>query len=195
MWKPERNDVYLAGRTLGGALKASIHESGRCHVRAPDPSMWRSAGTAPKFLDVWQIDTLAQYEFPFAVVFPEPELRVGAWKKHRDRGTQWLPAEVGSGVEVAIFLIRSHADQSQSLAAAGWHRQLVDSPLSDGRRLLVVAGSSKAHLAGQADIEAMRQRAKPLLDSEASHYQNPRGLLFAVDAKGTRRFVEVSARE
>lgn len=195
MWKPERNDVYLAGRTLGGAFKASLHESGRCHVRAPDPSKWRGVGKSPRFLDVWQIDPAANYAFPFAVVFPQPELRIGKWQQHRDRGTIWLPAEAGAGVEVALFLVRTDADQSQSLASAGWHTRLVDSSLSDGRRLFVVAGSSKAHLKGQADIDALRAAAKPLLESEASQYQNPRGILFAVDAHGTRRFVEVSARE
>lgn len=195
MWKPERNDVYLAGRTLGGAFKASIHESGRCHVRAPDPSAWRGEGTAPKFLDAWQIEPAANYAFPIAVVFPQPELRVGEWKQHRDKGTVWLTAEVGAGVEVAVFLVRSETDQTESLSRAGWHTCLVNSLLNDGRRLFVVAGSSKAHLAGQADIAALRATARPLLQSEASEYRNARGLLFAVDAHGTRRFVEVSARE
>ena len=193
MWKTASSDVYLATRTLGGALKASIHQGGQCHVRAPDPQHWKSPGPPPRFLDVWSINPQANYEFPFGVIIPETELRAGEWARHREKGTIWLPVGKGEGVEVAVFLVRSAADQSNALAAAGWHTTIVDTSLSDGRRLLVVAGKSLAHRTGQKDIDDFRRRARPLIDTAATPFKNPRGLLFATDKVGTRRFVEVAA--
>ena len=191
MWKATTSDIYLATRTLGGALKASIHEGGRCHVRAPDPRHWLSPGNPSRFLDVWSIDPNANYSFPFAVVIPQPELRTGEWAQHRDKGTIWLPVATGEGVEVAIFFIRTAEDQSNALAAAGWHTTIVNAFLPDGRRLLVVAGKSLAHLERQAELEGIRNRVHPLLAAAPTPLRNPRALLFATDEKGTRRFVEI----
>jgi hypothetical protein len=192
MWKSTSSDVYVATRTLGGILKASIHESGRCHIRAPDPEKWRSPGAPPRFLDVWSIDPHANYEFPFGIIIPEPELRSGEWVQHRDRGTVWLPVAKGQGIEVAIFLIRTDVDQSDSLATAGWHTTIVNTYLSDGRRLLVVAGNSLAHIERQGELEGIRNQVRPMLGTTPIPPLNPRALLIAADEKGTRRFVEVA---
>ena len=195
MWKPTTSDVYVATRTLGGILKASIHESGRCHIRAPDPASWRSPDVAPRFLDVWLIDPRATFAFPFAIVIPESELRNAEWASYRDRGTIWIPVEQGRGIEVATFLIRSEADQSASLKAAGWKTTLVNTLLQDGRRLVVVAGDSMAHVEKQAELAAIREHARTMLDSSETAVANPRLLLTARDENQTRRFVEVALRD
>jgi hypothetical protein len=195
MWKSTTSDVYIATRTLGRALKASVHEGGRCHVRAPDPASWRSPGDPPRFLDVWTIDPQATYSFPFGVVVPESELRKAEWTRHRDRGTVWLPVKEGQAIEIAIFLIHSDADHGASLAPAGWHTTVVDIGLHDGRRLLVVAGDSMAPVEKQAELAAIRAQAKRMLASSGPALANPRLLLTACDEKGTRRFVEVALRQ
>jgi hypothetical protein len=69
MWKPNTSDVYLVTRTLGGALKASLHASGRCHIRAPDPQRWRGNGQPPRFLDGWQIDVASNCQLPSQLSF------------------------------------------------------------------------------------------------------------------------------
>lgn len=189
-WRSTSSDVYVMTRTLGGALKASVHESGRCHVRAPDPASWRSPGAPPRFLDVWTIAPQAPCAFPFGIVLPEPELRNAEWAKHRDRGAVWLPVEKGRGIEVGIFLIRSDADQSASLERAGWTTTLVNTLLPDGRRLVVVAGDSMAHLEKQQKLETIRAHAKSMLGASDAALANPRLLLTACDANHTRRFVE-----
>jgi hypothetical protein len=126
MWKPRSSDVYLASRTLGGVLKASIHESGKCHIRAPNPSAWVSPGSPPPFVDKWTIEPRAAYAFPFAVIVPELELRQGEWKQHRDKGTFWLNVEKGKTKEVARFLVREQSDQRNALAQVGWKEFLLD---------------------------------------------------------------------
>ena len=185
--------MSTCARTMAGALKASIHERGQCHVRGPDAKNWKLPGQPPKFLDVWSINPQANYEFPFGVIVPESELRGGEWARHRDKGTVWLPAAKGEGVEIAIFLIRSALDQSSALAAAGWHTTIVNASLPDGRRLLVVAGKSLAHEAGKEDIDGFRSRARPFIEAAETPFKNPRGILFASDKLGTRRFVEIAA--
>jgi hypothetical protein len=153
---------------------SSIHEGGRCRVRAPDPRHWLSPGNPPRFLDVWSIDPNANYSFPFAVVIPQPQLRTGEWAQHRDNGTIWLPVATGEGVEVAIFFIRTAEDQSNALAAAGWHMMIVNTFLPDGRQLLVVAGKSLAHLERQAELEGIRNRVHPFLAAVPTPLRNPR---------------------
>lgn len=191
-WKAKTSDVYLATRTLGEKLKASIHESGRCHVRSPGPGFWRSPGAPPRFLEEWTIDPAAQVAQPFGIIIPEPELRAGPWKQHRDRGTVWIPARTGYSTEIAVFLLRPQQDPIPALVAAGWAGSIVDETLPDGRRLLVVIGWSTAHIAGQADIERFREQAAPLLSAADPALQNPRCVLVAADVRGTRRFVEVA---
>lgn len=192
-WKEKTADVYVVTRSLGDRMKASIHETGRCHVRLTDPESWKSPGPPPRFLDVWAIDSAAQVSHPFGICIPEPELRAGDWKQHRDRGTVWLPARKGFSTEIAVFLARTLEDPRQSLVAAGWETILADAPLPDGRRLLVAVGWSTAHVAGSQDIERFREQAAPLIGSAAGPPSNLRGILLAVDQKGTRRFVEVAA--
>jgi hypothetical protein len=191
-WKEKTADVYVVTRSLGDRMKASIHETGRCHVRLTDPESWRSPGSPPRFLDVWAIDPATLVSYPFGICIPESELRVGDWQQHRDRGTVWLPAWKGFSTEIAVFLARSLEDPRPSLTAAGWEYVLVDAPLPDGRRLLVVAGWSADQVVGSQDIVSFRAQAAPLVASAAQPSSNLRGVLLATDEKGTRRFVEVA---
>ena len=195
MWKTTASDVYVVTRTLGETFKASIHESGGCHVRGPDPKHWRSPGIPTRFLDTWSIDPNAHYTFPFSIIIPEPEFRTGEWARHRDKGTVWIAANPEQGIEVAIFLIRSNEDQSNALAASGWHTTIVNTLLPDGRRLLVVASNAVAHfnIERQAKLNDIRRNAHQMLSTSATPFLNPRLLLLSASENGTRHFVEVAA--
>lgn len=176
-------------------MKASIHESGRCHARALDPTKWRSAGPAPRFLDEWSIDLKAAFSRPFGVIIPEPELRRGDWAKHKDKGTVCLPVKSGEGIEIAPFLVRTEGDCGPAFVAAGWHTRIVDTTLPDGRRLLVVAGKSMAHAERTEELRALRLTMGRLLTAHGAPIANPRAFLTAVDDGGARRFVEVAGRD
>lgn len=196
MWKTNSSDVYLVTRTLGGSMKASLHASGRCHVRAPDSEKWRGQGEPPRFLEVWEIDVDSQYQFPFAVVVPEQELRVAEWAKYRDKGTIWIDAPVDKGVEVAIFLVRAEGDLSTNLNSAGWHTIIVDAALPDGRRLLVAVGDATITDVKLAELEQIRLVAKRALATSNEPVGNPRILMLAgANEQGTRKFVEVAVLE
>ncbi len=193
MWKTNTSDVYLATRTLGGSMKASLHASGRCHVRAPHPLRWRGHGQSPRFLEVWDIDVTSKYQFPFAVVVPEQELRRGHWAQHRDKGTLWLEAKAGCGVEVALLLVRAAGDLSPGLKAAGWEAQIVDAALPDGRRLLVVAGQATVTPEKLAELDEARLAASAVVANHTGPIGNPRMLLLAgAHDQGTRKFVETA---
>ena len=193
MWKTNTSDVYLATRTLGGSMKASLHESGRCHVRAPDPRKWRGVGEPPRFLDVWNIDVSANYQLPFAVVIPEQELRHGEWAQHRDKGTIWIEASPGRGVEIALFLVRAGGDLSSNLEESGWHTVIVNASVPDGRRLLVVAGEATVPHAKLSELDSVRLTARAALANSAGVVRNPRMLLLSgPNQQGTRKFVEAA---
>jgi hypothetical protein len=190
MWKTNTSDVYLVTRTLGKSMKVSLHASGQCHVRSPDPKGWTGTGEPPRFLDTWNIDATSRYQFPFSVVIPEQELRHGEWFQHRDRGTIWLDASKGQGIEVALFLIRASGDQSSGLTAAGWPISVVDAELPDGRRLLVVAGHITVPADKLAELETLKIGVRA---HSPEPMRNPRMVLLAgPDAQGTRKFVEAA---
>jgi hypothetical protein len=193
IWKTNTSDVYLATRTLGGIMKASLHETGHCHVRAPDPQKWRGVGDQPRFLDVWNIDVSANYQFPFAVVIPEQELRHGEWAQHRDKGTIWIEAAPGRGVEIAIFLVRANGDLSYSPEASGWSTMIVDAWVPDGRRLIVVAGDAAIPDTKLSELESVRLTARATLENSSTVVRNPRILLLSgPNEEGTRKFVEAA---
>jgi hypothetical protein len=193
-WSTKTSDVYIATRALGGVFKASIHESGQCHIKAPNVENWLEPAEYKKTVEIWSIDPKAAYAFPFAIIFPEQQLRSGEWSKHREKGTVWLACKEFQSIEVGFFLVRSDADPVQSLVTAGWSRILVSEILPDGRRLLVAAGHpahplNSAHLAAAADV---RTSGRSVIARSGKVYVNPRAILVARDDIGTRRFVEIA---
>lgn len=195
MWKSDVSDVYLAGRTLGGVLKASLHESGRCHVRAPDQRHWKSPGSPPRFIDAWTINPQSNHEFPFGVIIPASELRQGPWKKHKDKGTVWIPTKHGASIEIAVFLTRAEPRPVGALASAGWTTTVVLERLPDGRDLWVVAGETIFPEERRNELENIKANIRPLMANLPTAPANPRLLLVATDEKGTRRFVEGAVHE
>ena len=193
MWKTNTSDVYLATRTLGGMMKVSLHASGRCHIRAADREHWKGPGKPPEFLDAWQINIASPFEYPFAVIFPEQELREGDWEKHRDKGTMWIQAMPGKAIEVALFLVRVTEDISTALEAAGWRILLVDALLPDARRLLVAAAHANPPEEKLAEIDRLKHSAQIVISQLAEPVANPRILLLtSATQHGTRKFVETA---
>ncbi|MCI0724185.1 MAG: hypothetical protein L0338_35275 [Acidobacteria bacterium] len=192
LWSSSTSDVYIAARTLGGLLKASLHESGRCHIRAPDPRKWLSPGHPPRFLDTWSIDPQNRYEFPFGVIIPASELRPGPWSQHKNKATLWLPAKPSAAVEIAVFLTRIHPLPVNQLTSAGWHTTIVAERLRDGRDLLVMAGDAKLPHDKRRELDEVKAQARRVASELNTKQSNLRLLLFASNEQGTRRFVEAA---
>jgi hypothetical protein len=196
MWSKKTSDVYLFTRTLGGIMKASFHQSGQCHVRAPGAEAWLGDGEAPGFLDMWRIDLTSSRVFAFSVMFPEQELRSAEWPDHKEKGTIWIQASAGQGVEVAIWLVRACGDLSGNLRDAGWHTHVADASLPDGRRLLVVAGDAALPSERLAELETAKAQARTILRRGTAPPRNPRLLLLTgANEQGTRKFVEAAVLE
>lgn len=194
-WHTNASDVYLATRSLGGSLKASLHASGCCHVRAPDHRNWLGTGSAPLFLDKWQIDVGSNSQFPFAVVIPESELRCGEWAKYPEKNTIWINVSEGSVIRVAVMLVRADGDLSADISAGGWSTIITDAPLPDGRRLLVTAAAlPSAYLAErQADLAAIKATALGVVLRSSVPVGHSRMVVFAgSNEQGTRTFVEAA---
>ncbi len=192
LWSSSSSDVYVAARTLGGLLKVSLHESGKCHVRAPDFQKWLSPGTPPRFLDTWTIDPQSRYEFPFGVIIPTSELRPGPWSQHKSKGTLWLPAKPNSAVEIGVFLTRTHPILMSQLTSAGWHTTIVSEQLPDGRTLWVLAGDASLPDDRRAELNAIKTCARRVARKSHAKGQTLRLLLFANNDYGTRRFIEAA---
>ena len=193
IWKPHLADVYLATRSLGGSMKVSLHASGECFVRAPNPKSWKGSGAAPRYLDKWLLDVSSTFQFPFSVVVPEQELRIADWAPHREKGTIWINPRPGFGVEVGVFLIRSDQNQDATLEAGGWYETIVDTPLPDGRRLIVAAGTAGVPSDRIIELEAIRVAAQRVIAGRAEPARNPRMILFAgPNDLGTRKFIEAA---
>lgn len=191
MWKD--SDVYLAARTRAQSMKLSLHASGQCHVRTPKLASWLGTGDLPDFIDKWFIDVRASYQFPFSVVFPEQELRSGDWYRFPEKETIWIEAKPKGGIEVALFLVRAQGDITDSLRTSGWHTTIVDATLSDGRRLLVVAGDAAPPQEELAELEAIRKQIVNDLLPRVAPMANPRMVLNAgPDSNGVRKFVDVA---
>ena len=193
MWKPRTGDVYIATRTLGGTMKASLHMTGRCHVRTPSHATWHGSGNPPPFLDEWQIDPQSTFSFPFSIVIPSKELRTAPWPIHRDKGTIWIAAPPDKAIEVGFFLVRRTGELTQSLHAAGWSVTIVDALLPDGRRLIVAGGSAEFSKEKEKELCTLRLSAKAFLGRVSNPPANPRLLLLAgPNEYGVRKFVEAA---
>lgn len=192
------SDVYIASRSFDGTWKASIHASGLCHVRCPS-GRWLGPQTAPKFLQTWQIDVQAPLVHAFSVVIPVAELTAGPWAPRRQRPVVWIPAAAADRIaEVALLLSKTGGRPLRPPAETGWHTTLLESQLSDGRRLHLLAGdypTTHDWLAGQ---ERDRNRALSLLPSKPEAFERGTRRLLFLGVRNTpdqtRFFIELSAR-
>jgi hypothetical protein len=193
MWKTDRSDVYVAGRTFGGSMKVSLHESGSCHVRAPDARHWSGNGVPPRYLEEWQIDVKSNHQVPFSVVIPAAELRGGKWPQLREKNTVWVDSPPEGAVQVAVFLVRAEGDLSAQFGAVGWTTCITDTPLPDGRRLLVLAGPATIPPERGRELAAVKASARAANAGIPKPVGNLRMVLVTgANEHGTRAFVEAA---
>lgn len=146
--------------------------------------------------ETWIINPASSHEFPFAVVVPEPELRHTEQARRREKGTIWIQAPRGQGIEVAIFLIRAEGDLSDRLFAAGWAAHIVDAQLPDGRRLLVVARHSTLPAEWLPELAATKSTVRSTMTAQATQVHDASMLLVSgPNGRGTRTFVELAVRD
>lgn len=104
-----RNDVYLACRELGGALKASLHESGQWHVAFDRQFLERNAarGEWPtRFMETWKrpAELAPGFTLAFRIVTPFATVNVPP-SARRDQGVVWIaPPPTGHVIDTAVII-------------------------------------------------------------------------------------------
>lgn len=114
-------DVYLASRSLGGALKVSLHETGSWHVAYSRRWLTENVADvdpkpADRFIEKWPRPPEIAPGFTLALRIVTPWSAVtGTIDASHDADVTWLTnAPEGSATEVAILLSKTPA------RAAGW---------------------------------------------------------------------------
>jgi hypothetical protein len=181
------SDVYVMSRTIGGVFKSSVHESGRCHVRAPGTAKWAGTGPPPAFLQEWHIDPRATVAFPFGIIVPTSELRERQWPSPHKK-TVWLRPR-STATEIGVFLTNAEPT-AENLNASGWSRVLSNEVLPDGRHLSIVVGYPELPEAKSNELVALKDS---LVNTSFALLENPRLVLVAGDVGGTHHFVEAAA--
>ncbi len=109
-----RSDIYLASRSLGGSLKASLHQSGKWHYAYSPATFERRVRNAlprqdTRFIETWQRPpeigpgtTLA-----FRILTPASAVVTTPVSGSHRTGMIWLPnAPPNSATEIDIFIVR-----------------------------------------------------------------------------------------
>lgn len=108
-----KSDVYLACRSLGGVLKASLHESGNWHIAYSQRAFEENVkGTIPKFTDRFMekwprpSEIAPGITLAFRIVTPWSAV-TNAIEGSNVKGVIWLPnAPEPQATEIDIFLVK-----------------------------------------------------------------------------------------
>ncbi len=142
-----RNDIYIAGRNIGGSMKTSLHESGKRHSGLTstffqEPGTLEMWGLANRHADEWiggyQISETTTLEF--AIAFPKSDLRLFSDPKLNPNKIKWLPEPPqGCHLEVALLIETEPSDTEEWPGKTIMGTQFLDSyVLPDGRILWLV---------------------------------------------------------
>jgi len=105
------NDVYMSTRSLGGALKASLHESGECAVAFTEQYVAKQRSADAWWRESRRVDTWtpasnirAGVTLAMRIAVPDSELR--EYPVSTSRAVKWLPPPpAGHTAEVCVFLL------------------------------------------------------------------------------------------
>lgn len=108
-----KSDVYLACRSLGGVLKASLHESGNWHIAYSQQAFERDVkGAIPKFTDRFMekwprpSEIARGITLAFRIVTPWSAV-TNAVSGSKTKGVHWLPnAPKPRATEIDILLVK-----------------------------------------------------------------------------------------
>lgn len=138
-------DVYLTCRSLGGALKASLHQSGAWHiaysetflVENPDAFVDRPRG---RFIDEWPRPSEISPGVVLAFRIITPNSAINIPTASLNENIAWIPApSQDRAVEIDILITSPHALLSSWPGKNSMNTKLVDSILLDsGYRIWVV---------------------------------------------------------
>jgi len=127
-----KKDVYVACRALAGAIKLSLHETGRWHVAfdyAKFPTLFNPGSEPPtRFSGVWERPAPIVEGLTLACRIHTPWYAATIQEQALDPEITWIdPASAGQSVEVAVFLSKQLIDpnawpgrRSMQTKLVGW---------------------------------------------------------------------------
>ena len=108
IWGMLEGDIYVAVRSLGGVIKASLHRDGRCYLgftRGYAATAAARFGTQVRHWETWQL-SMGKVALVFQILVTRDELRHFVGRD--DAKLTWLaPPPVGCIAVVSIFLAPS----------------------------------------------------------------------------------------
>lgn len=208
-------DLYVTARSLGGAMKASIHASGQRRVGLTSEyvrSTAHSGGTrsfgllyvhhqswsgGTRHYDSWEgghhLGTVASLEF--LLRFPTAELRpFPLTQSDLDKNVFWLtPAPAGQTIEVALLYLPPEAQPPAVPAGSG--TQIVSAgTLTDGRQVFL-AGIARPNRVFSNQAQMLREVAERMWAAgiRPSELSDRFRLIAGFDLEGIRGFTEMAA--
>lgn len=127
-----KKDVYVACRSLAGAIKLSLHETGRWHVAfdyAKFSTLFESGSEPPtRFSGVWERPTPIVEGLTLACRIHTPWYAATIQEIALDPEVTWIdPAPTGQSVEVAVFLSDQNIDPNAWPGCRSMQTKLVGS--------------------------------------------------------------------
>jgi hypothetical protein len=193
-WAPvgvDKHDVYLACRGLGGALKASLHQSGRWHIAYSD-SFFKENVDDPthqergRFIDKWPRpnEIAPGVTLAYRIVTPCSAVKT-PYNQSNFKDIIWIPnANKGKATEIDIIITDS------STSVLGWpgkrsmNNQLLDYiQLDSGETLWIVYMEVEMPSMPNKKIAPIYYKGKSKEDLQS---ENMRMILFGSEEDGSR---------
>ena len=143
------SDVYLACRSIGGHVKASLHQSGSWHVAVSKHSFdtaFRGTRPSTRFADKWARPSELRPGFTHAYSIVVPWFSATSrLPANGDAGVIWVPpASEGRAVEFSVLLTAEPAAPGQWPGQRSMNTELVGTfPLPSGEHVWVVWNTQK----------------------------------------------------
>ena len=190
-----KNDVYLACRELGGALKASLHESGSWHVGFIRKFVLENLATnepkrADPYIEIWPRPAAIQRGITLAyrIIVPTAALNIRLDQRIKSSMIVVPAAPTGKATEITVFLL------SPGALCSNWpgRRSMGTNPVS----CLELDNSEKVwvvcHIVDVPQLESKAGRLSPFKSRRPT--KSPagilRGLVFGSHDDGSRWIME-----
>ena len=129
-----KSDVYLTCRSLGGALKASLHQSGKWHIAyskeffTDNPEAFADRPTG-RFIDKWRPNEIAPgLILAFRIIAPYSAVNIPIASLNND--VVWIRVPpIGGAIEIDIFITSPQTFVSSWPGKNSMNTNLVDSML------------------------------------------------------------------
>lgn len=195
------SEVYLACRSLGGELKASMHQSGNWHIAFSEGTYQKKvAGAVPsldsRFTDRWpQPPDIAEgVTLSFRIVTPATAVSSDTKVKNPNK-LVWIPTPIEKkAIEVYVIITTPQAKISEWPGKDSMGTDLIGSfKLNNGNTVWAVSKVIESPNFSQL-VKGTGHLFKGKTKSDLKNTDNIRGLVFGDNPDGSRVIYDVDVR-